>query len=110
MTITDNHTLDVSLRRRPLHRSNPAVALASQWQSNAVVRWWPATPLEERENCLSLMYVGASGKGKSVSVSVLMPEPSQRTSAFASPCGPLRSLPPSYLHAANKKKGRAGND
>jgi hypothetical protein len=58
--------------------------------------------LKERENCLSLMYVGASGKGKSVSVNVFMPD-RQTNRRFLHRVDSF--TPASFVsHAANKKR------
>lgn len=58
--------------------------------------------LKERENCLSLMYVGASGKGKSVCVNVFMPD-RLTTRRFLHRVDSF--TPASFVsHAANKKR------
>ncbi len=101
MTITDNHTLDVSLRRVVAKvESHYGADLAMAVKCGCAVV--ACHSLEERENCLSLMYVGASGKGKSVSVNVFMPDrPSTRPFLHR-----VDSFTPASFvsHAANKKK------
>ncbi len=58
--------------------------------------------LAQREHCLCLVIVGASGKGKSVSVNVLMPD-RESTKGYLHRCDDF--TPASFVsHAANKNK------
>jgi hypothetical protein len=60
-----------------------------------------AHSLKQREHCLSLLFVGASGKGKSVSVNVLMPDRPE-TKKFLHRADDF--TPPSFVSHVNNKK------